>query len=138
MVEASHGEGRAIIAGLNLGLAHSLRVGVGDDIKRDDAASSNVFAKEIVLKIAAEASVTAPLTADNGVVGSVLNDGGGRRVLIAMNSRYEASKSEIEFADFRCVEAKDLSSGLRIAARDGKLNLEFSPLECKALELTTE
>ncbi|MBR3844012.1 MAG: beta-galactosidase [Clostridia bacterium] len=81
-----YGKGRAVLSGVNLGLCHSQRSLIADDLKSNDQGNSSPVAKDIVLTICKEAGVagnacTAPdvkysfLTADAGTAVILINSG---------------------------------------------------------------
>ena len=132
----AHGRGRAVISGLNLGLACSTRQGLGDDVKREGGGNEGADAAALVRQLAAEAGVRAPVQAPPGCVASLLVTPDRGAVLIALNLRDEATQAELTVPAFAAHKAHDLIADQPVTVEEeGRLALSFQPYESRVLWL---
>ena len=135
----AHGQGRAIISGLNLGLACSTRQGLGDDVKREGGGNEGADAAALVRLLAAEARVAAPVHAPAGCVASLLVTPDRGAILIALNLRDAAVEADVTIPACAAQEAHDLIAGQPVTlAGNGRLNLSFRPYESRVLWLQSQ
>ncbi len=134
VVSNRFGEGRAMLSGLNLGLAYSTRQGVGDDFTREGAAATEGHLRQIVLDAVRQAGVRAPLTTPPDVRAGLLSTADGRHVLIAINTADAPREGEVRLSDVTVTEARSLlEGGTQVAVQSGAIPLRFSPYESKVL-----
>jgi len=136
IVSNRHGKGRGLLSGLNLGLAYSQGLGLGDDLKREGGGGSCAFAKRLVLDVLAEASVEAPLKTSDGIVGSVLRGPEGEDVLIAINVKDAATEASLELKEGSYSSSAALDGGLAPSLEGNVLRVHFKPLESRAVLLS--
>jgi len=101
------GAGRAVISGVNLGMGWAPDASLGDDLRLTAAAGGGNLAAEIVLDLASDAGVRAPVCAPEGVVAGLLNLPGGRAVLIALNLTPASIAGRIELQHRSFATARD-------------------------------
>jgi beta-galactosidase GanA len=136
VVSHAHGQGRAIISGLNLGLACSTRQGLGDDVKREGGGNEGADAAALVRQLAAEAGITAPVQAPPGCVASLLVTPDQGAVLIALNLRDEAVEADLALPAYPARSARDLIADQPVGREEhGELKLVFHPYESRVLWL---
>ncbi|MCE5218444.1 beta-galactosidase [bacterium] len=136
LVANRYGDGRAVISGLNLGLAYSTRQGVGDDFTRQGTGTVANQAGEIVLAIAGEAGVESTLLTPADIRASLLSTADGRHVLFAINTADAERSGEIKCLGASFSEAQDLIAGGTLkGAKGGALPLHFGPYESRVLLL---
>jgi beta-galactosidase GanA len=109
IVANRHGRGRAVMSGVNLGLSHSARQSISDDAARAGAVEIS-DAQDLVLKIAAEAGVSAPLISSPGLRASLL-PAGEWDLLIILNIRAVAVNGEVALRE-TVLAAEELVSGV--------------------------
>jgi len=135
-VSHAHGEGRAIISGLNLGLACSTRQGLGDDVKREGGGNEGADAAALVRRLAAGAGITAPVQTPPGCVASLLVTPDQGTVIIALNLRDEAVEAELTTRGCAAGDARDLIAGQTVTVEaGGRVRLAFRPYESRVLWL---
>ena len=95
LLSNAYGKGRALIAGVNLGLSYSTRALVGDDFTSSDQGNSSAVSKEIVMKLCEECNIPKnPCTAE-GVKVSVLKTEGESDGVVLINSLPGAAQGEV-------------------------------------------
>ncbi|MHB8996584.1 MAG: beta-galactosidase [Armatimonadota bacterium] len=126
-----YGDGRAIMSGVNLGLACSTKQGVGDDFKREgrDVAGSGVAA--MVLDLASQAGLASPVITPPDLRASLLSTPDGKHVLIALNLADEKRGGEVKLPGLAYSTATDLLSG-----EAASLELQFAPHGSRVLLLS--
>lgn len=92
------GTGRAVISGLNLGMGWAPDASLGDDLRLAAGAASGALAAEVVLDLASDAGVRAPVIVPDGVAASILNLPDGRAILIALNLSSTPIRDKIELS----------------------------------------
>ncbi|HEX2951897.1 MAG TPA: beta-galactosidase, partial [Armatimonadota bacterium] len=132
----SYGKGRAIIFGLNLGLAYSTQEGVGDDFVRNSAKVHGADSKAIVLELLQEAGIHTHLTTPQDVRASVLTTSGDEAVLIAINFAKEQRSGTIALSGTSFTAADDLLTGTAVTATGSTVSLDFAPYETRVLRLS--
>ena len=131
------GRGRTVISGLNLGISHAPREGLGDDVRNGGTASSGAFAKRIVLSLAREAGVEPPLEAPASVVASLLKGDDGQAILIAINTASERMTGVIRIAANPYAHARDLIENREAVIGDDGVKLSLKGHQTGVFHLTT-
>jgi hypothetical protein len=108
IVTKAHGRGRTWMSGVNLGLSHSARQSVSDDFARAGGGEAS-DARDLVLQIAREAGVVAPLISSPGLRASLL-PAGAWDLLIVLNIRDVAVNGGVDLRA-NLVSAEDLHTG---------------------------
>ncbi len=87
MIENRHGNGRAILSGLNLGLTYASSAGVGEEGRRSKADAGSTFAKKIVMNLVSDLGVSRPVQTDKPDVTANLlyHQAGGDDILVVIN-----------------------------------------------------
>ncbi len=129
------GRGRAVISGLNLGMAHAPQEGLGDDVIRKGAVVAGSCAKQIVLAVASQAGVTAPLSAPDGIVATLLKSPEGEAVLIAINTTPESCSGEIRLEGEVYSSCIDLMDGNRQQFKDCILSMELDSYQTRIFKI---
>ncbi|MBN2449227.1 MAG: beta-galactosidase [Lentisphaeria bacterium] len=94
------GKGCALISGLNLGMGHAPDSSLGDDLRLSlRGGSGDDIAAELVLGIARDAGVRAPLDAPEGIRAGLLNLPDGRALLLALNLSDEPVTGPVTFPE---------------------------------------
>ncbi len=129
------GSGRAIILGINLGLAYSPGLGVGDDFVRGGSAEASADAKSLAMAIIRPLGIEAAFRSDcTDIRGGFLRGPDAEDLLIVANGADErrAAKLEIGVEVDRCDE---LTEGSTVAVERGVVSLDFAPLQTLVLKL---
>ena len=136
VVEHAFGAGRAILSGVNLGLACSARQGGGFDHAREGTAAAVVGAGDVVLAVADAAGVASSIATPPDMRASVLTAPDGRRVLIAINLADAPRTGEVRLAGPPLTGAADLQdAGRPLPVTAAGISLEFGPHESKVVLL---
>ncbi len=129
-----YGAGNALLSGINLGLTYSSRRLLADDIRTDDSANCSTAAKEIVLRIAAEAGI-APNGCDAPTVQySLLHTESG--ALLYLINIASAEKSGSIRLDSGYQTADDLYAGIPLALESDRLRFTLAPNQSTVIKLT--
>jgi beta-galactosidase GanA len=126
------GSGRAVLSGVNLGLACSPRQGVGDDFTREATGARIAETRELVLAIAQEAGVQLQITTPPDVRASVLH-AGPETVLIALNTADSPRVGRIDLTGIAATRAEDLIAEADLGFWPQELS--FGPYETKVFLL---
>jgi beta-galactosidase GanA len=135
VVSNSWGKGRAIILGLNLGLAYSPRLGVGDDFVREDARATTGGAKALTLALVESLGIRGAFRSDcSDLRGGFLRGPGAEDLFIVTNGAEEPRRATLEIGeDF--LAFTDLTGGASGRVERGSIGLGFGPLETRVLKL---
>jgi hypothetical protein len=86
VIANEYGKGRAVISGVNLGLAYSSRSLIADDILSEDVANVSTAAKEIVMNLCYGAGIRKNPCSVSEVKVSVIQTEEGDDLVILINS----------------------------------------------------
>lgn len=133
----SYGRGKAMMAGLNLGLSYSPRQGVGDDFIRNECREVLPGAKEIVMDMVRGLGIKSSFTVDNSNIqgGFLLNDA-AEDILILMNNSEAGQTSGINTGSLRYICYTNMVDGSAGSLENGLMRLQFKPLETMVLKMT--
>ncbi len=129
------GLGTATILGLDLGLAYSPRLGVGDDFTRESAADSSVDAKALAMALIRPLDVRSAFGSDCADIhGGFLRGPDAEDLLIVTSSAEDRREARLVIGpDFeRCDE---LTGGASPTVERGVVSLGFGPLQTLVLKL---
>jgi len=132
VVERRHGRGRALFAGVNLGMSHSARQSISDDAARAGATVSG-DAQALVLELAADAGVRAPLTCSHGLRASLL-PAGSWSVLIVLNTTEHTLGGDVVLGQ-EVLAAEDLLTGATHPVRGAVVNVALAGFGSLALRV---
>ncbi|MBI4978126.1 MAG: beta-galactosidase [Spirochaetes bacterium] len=134
IVSNSFGKGRAVMCGVNLGLAYSSRESLGDEMIREGKARTDEGAMHIVYDILADTGITSGMTVPPSIRAAMLS-AERQTVLLAGNIARDAVRGEIivERSFTSCV---DLISGESVNIEGGRMTISFKAWESKVLLLS--
>jgi beta-galactosidase GanA len=135
VVANSWGRGTAVIVGLNLGLAYSPKLGVGDDFVRDGADTTASGAKALAMSLTRSLGIRGAFGSDcPDIQGGFLRGPGTEDLLIATNGSEERRRACLDVG--AAYERFDeLMAGATGGVQQGVLSLDFGPLETMVLKL---
>jgi hypothetical protein len=133
----THGQGRAVMSGLNLGLAYSTRQSISDDFSSEGATPVGFGARKVVMMLARRAGVAPDLTTPPDTRASLLSTEDGRHILIAFNLASQPREGEVTLPVI-FTKARDMIADADLRTGGKILRLAFQPMESKVLLLEKE
>ena len=130
----SYGKGRAVLSGVNLGLCHSQKSLIADDLKSTDKGNDSPVAKEIVLNICKEAGVTQNLCTAPGVKYSFLTAEAGTAVIL-INSGNQTAKGSVPLLSNDFTKVASIYNEAGATIEKGSLHFTLEPNQCAVVRL---
>lgn len=134
IIMKTHGRGRAVISGLNFGLAYSTRQSISDDFSSEGNSAVGLGARRVVMTLARRTGVAPELTAPPDIRASLLSTADGRHILIAFNIASQPREGDIKLP-ISAGKVRDLMTDSGVAPGDRLLHLVFQPMESRVLLL---
>lgn len=133
IVSKNFGKGKAIISGVNLGLANSLKTAIGDDILREKSMHTDRNADRLLQEIINPApAVEAP----SGVRVHIMQTPENKIILIALNMKQEKVSGKINLTGLKKNgKYSSLISGEKGIFEHSELQADFRPHEAKVMIL---
>jgi beta-galactosidase GanA len=105
------GRGQAVMMGLNLGMSIAPQEGLGDDVLRAASGTTEQGPDLLVADLAHAAGVSAPLSAPDGIVASLLTADRNRTILIMINTNARPQSGNVRIDGVPIGACKDLMRG---------------------------
>ena len=129
-----YGNGRAVLCGVNLGLCHSQKSLIADDLKSNDKGNDSPVAKEIILDICKQAGVTQNLCTAPGVKYSYLTAEAGTAVIL-INSTGQPATGSIPLLSNDFAKATSIYNQANATLENGNLCFALEPDQCAVVRL---
>jgi len=131
VVQHNWKRGRAILAGLNLGLGAAPQEGVGDDVQRSGTGAAYAGAANLVTTLAREAGVEQSIIMPQGVVASLLRGEDGKHLFITLNTQTESVTGGVDLKRFEFHSGIDLLSQKPVDQSAWRSGLTWEALETR-------
>ncbi len=130
------GKGRAILSGLNLGLASAGLAEVSEESRKKEVSGDCRGAKKIVMDLAGDLNIRPVLQSNKpGITGNILHNKRGGDVLILLNHEDKSQVTQI-CLDPLYTSARCLETGQPVKIRQGKATISIKPLATRIFYLT--
>jgi hypothetical protein len=129
------GSGTATILGLDLGLAYSPRLGVGDDFAREGDADASGDARSLAMALMRPLGLRGAFSCDCADIhGGFLRGPGAEDLLIVTSGADERRSARLGIGT-QFASCNELTGGAPVAVERGVVSLVFGPLQTLVLKL---
>ena len=129
----TYGKGKAVLSGVNLGLCHSQRTLIADDVKSTDQANESPVAKAIVLDVLKNAGVTMNKCDTEYVKYSYLSSEQGTLVIVINSGNKKVTANVVTLKPFNKVV--DIYNDVPCELNGDTLTFTLEPNQCSILRL---